>query len=568
MTQAQLEYERWLSRASDLAAEMSAISKDDEFEDCFGSSLVFGTGGLRGKMGAGPCRMNRYTVAQATQGLANHLLSRWDNPSVVIARDTRNGSYDFSKTAAAVLCAAGIRVWWFENPRPTPMLSFAVRFFEASAGIVITASHDPKEYNGYKVYNSVGGQITDLAAGNILAEIHNVDLFDGWQCADLEDAVSSGLLTIVPDNSDCDKRYYELVNQTVIRKDLIDRHGSELSILYTPLYGSGNIPVRQALKNAGFLNVSVVEEQAHDDGDFPGLVRPNPEEYSAFAMAISQAQEQKPDLIFATDPDSDRIGVLTLGADGQYGVLSGNQMGCLLLEYILNSHRDKGTLPENAAIVKTIVSTDLAKAICADYRVTLFDVLTGFKYIGEKIGEWEKSGEHTFLFGFEESYGCLTHTFARDKDAVAAAVMISQMALWHKTQGRTLRQALEALWAKYGCCQEILVTVPLSAAKQQERMTALREDWQTAFAGEKPVLLEDYLSGEKRDLQNDSITEIDLPRSNVLKFTFADGAWLVLRPSGTEPLIKLYIHAVGADEESVNARIAALLSIGNNAAGA
>jgi phosphoglucomutase len=567
MNDAQQQFERWLNRAAELAEEMNRITSKEEFEDCFGTSLVFGTGGLRGKMGAGIGRMNRYTVAQATQGLANYLLREEAQPSVVIARDTRNGSYEFSKTAAEVLCAAGVRVWWFENPRPTPMLSFAVRFFSASAGIVITASHNPKEYNGYKVYNGAGSQITDIAAGNILAEIHNVDLFDGWNGANLEDAVQRGLLTVLGDGSDCDKRYYELVRQSVIRKDLTALHGTELSILYTPLYGSGNAPVRQVLQSAGFPNVAVVEEQTQADGNFPGLVRPNPEEFGAYAMALEQANELNPDLIFATDPDSDRIGVLTYGADGKYSVLTGNQTGCLLLEYIIRSHLEKGTLPPNPAAVKTIVTTDLAGSICREYGVTLFDVLTGFKYIGEKIGEWEESGEHSFLFGFEESYGCLSHTFARDKDAVAAAVIIAQMALWHKTQGRTLHQALEAQWAKYGCSQERLISVPLNAAKQQERMSALRSDWQTAFAGEKPVLLEDYLSAEKRDLLSGGVTAIDLPRSNVLKFTFADGAWLVLRPSGTEPLIKLYVHAIAADEVSAAARVEALLAIGSGIAG-
>ncbi|MDR1409793.1 MAG: phospho-sugar mutase [Oscillospiraceae bacterium] len=568
MNEAQQEFERWQNRAPELADTMNAISSEEEFEDCFGTSLVFGTGGLRGKMGPGSGRMNRYTIAQATQGFANYLLRKEELPTVVIARDTRNSAYEFSKTAAEVLCAAGVRVWWFENPHPTPMLSFAVRFFEASAGIVITASHNPKEYNGYKVYNSVGGQITDLAAGNILAEIHSIDLFDGWHTADLDGAVRKGLLTVLPDGNDCDKRYYELVRQSVIRKDLSALHGNELSILYTPLYGSGNIPVRQVLQLAGFPNVAVVEEQTLPDGNFPGLVRPNPEEFGAFAMAIKQARDLEADLVFATDPDSDRIGVLSVGDGGEYSVLTGNQTGCLLLEYMIQSYEEKGTLPENAAAVKTIVTTDLAKKICDEHQVALFDVLTGFKYIGEKIGEWEKSGKYSFLFGFEESYGCLTHTFARDKDAVAAAVMIAQMALWHKIQGRTLRQALEAQWAKYGCSQERLVTVPLSTVKQQECMNALRKDWATAFAGEKPVLLEDYLSGEKRSLSSGTVTQIAPPRSNVLKFTFEDGAWLVLRPSGTEMLIKLYIHAMRLDEAATAARVDALLSIGNSIVGA
>jgi phosphoglucomutase len=567
MNKAQRELERWLNNAPELEEQITAISSEAELEECFGSSLEFGTGGLRGKLGAGPGRMNSYTVAQATRGLAAYLLRTEKDPSVVIARDTRHYSYEFSKTAAEVLCSSGIRVWWFENPHPTPMLSFAVRYFKASAGIVITASHNPKVYNGYKVYNSDGGQITDAAAGEILDEIRRVDLFAKTAADSLEEAMHNGLFTVLPDGNECDKNYYDRVRNTAIRKDLTILHGNELSILYTPLYGSGNIPVRQVLQNAGFRKLSVVTEQTEADGSFPGLVRPNPEEFGAFAMAIEQAKELKPDLIFATDPDSDRIGVLTLGADGKYSVLTGNQTGCLMLEYILQSLKEGGLLPANGAAVKTIVTTELAKAICKEYGVALFDVLTGFKYIGEKIGQWEKSGEYKFLYGFEESYGCLTHTFARDKDAVAAADVIAHMALWHKTQGRTLRMALEEQWKKYGASQERLITVELSAADQKERMSALREDWRSAFADEAPVVIEDYLSGERCELNTGAVVPIELPRSNVLKFIFADGAWLVLRPSGTEPLIKLYVHAIAENEAAASARVEHLLGIGKGVLG-
>ncbi|MCL2023528.1 MAG: phospho-sugar mutase [Oscillospiraceae bacterium] len=449
--QAQQEYQRWLSRAPEFAKEINAVANDEEMEDRFGRILDFGTGGLRGKMGAGSNRMNNYNVARATQGLANYLLATAENPSVVIARDTRNNSAEYSKKAAQVLCAAGIKVYWYENPRPTPMLSHATRYYKASAGIVITASHNEKCDNGYKVYNADGGQITDIAAGNILAQILDIDLFDGWKCLSLEQAIADELLTIIPDNNDCDNAYFELLRQSIIRKDLGMLHGNELSILYTPLYGSGNGPVRHALDKMGYGNVSVIDEQAAPNGDFPGLEKPNPEDIPVYAMAIEQAKKDRPDLIFATDPDCDRIGVLTQDNKGEYSVLTGNQTGCLLVEYLLESHIEKGTLPPDAALIKTIVTTDLAKKICGEYNVKLIDVLTGFKYIGEKIYEWNDENKDStrcsFLYGFEESYGHLTHTFARDKDAVAAGVIIAQKALWGKLNKQTLYYALPPLWA-------------------------------------------------------------------------------------------------------------------------
>ncbi|MDR0884302.1 MAG: phospho-sugar mutase [Oscillospiraceae bacterium] len=563
MSQAQRAYERWYEKAPELREALAALSME-ELEDQFGQSLAFGTGGLRGILGVGTGRMNEYTVAQATQGLANYLLSQELEPSVVIARDTRNKSYEFSRAAAAVLCAAGVRVYWLEAVTPVPMLSFAVRYFSASAGVVITASHNPKAYNGYKVYNADGGQITDIAAGNILAEIHNVDLFADVRRLDLGTAVEKGLLTIVPEGNEAFRNYYERIRRQVIRKDLVQLRGAELSVLYTPLYGSGNVPVRTALRESGFTKVEVVASQTQPDGNFPGLVRPNPEEANVYEKAMAQAAHLHPDLIFATDPDADRIGVLVSDGQGGYSVLTGNQTGCLLLEYILQSLRDRGELPENAAVVKTIVTSDLACKICDAYGVTLFDVLTGFKYIGEKIGQWEQSGEHSYLFGFEESYGCLNHSFARDKDAVAASVLIAEMALWHKTQGRTLYDALRAQWDSYGAAQEHLVTVPLTPAEQSARMTALRDDWQTAFADEKPTALEDYLHSERRDLRTGEKTTLRLPVSNVLKFIFADGAWLVLRPSGTEPLIKLYVHAIAGDLPAATQRAEQLLTIGKS----
>jgi phosphoglucomutase len=509
-------------------------------------------------MGAGTTRMNQYTVARATQGWADYLRETGGD-SVCIAYDTRNRSRAFAQTAAEVLCGNGIRTFLFSDTRPTPMLSFAVRQRQASAGIVITASHNPKEYNGYKVYGSDGGQITDKAAADILAHINAYEAPGDVRRCFLEDARASGLLC---DLDDADEIYYEKVKSVITRPELLRAHAQNLKILYTPLHGSGNIPVRRILRELGFSDVETVPEQELPDGDFPTAPYPNPEDPAVFDLAIKHARETAPDLIFATDPDCDRIGVLARNAEGDFFVLNGNQTGALLCEYILSARAEKGALCENAAVVKTIVTTELVRAVCEKHGAALVDTLTGFKYIGEKIGEWEQTREHTFIFGFEESYGYLAGDFVRDKDAVIAAALIAEMTLYHKSKGRSLSEALNALYTRYGFTKESLISVRMAGEDGQKRMNNIMDRLRSlgagAIPGEEAVVVGDYMTSVRRDARTGAEEAISLPKSDVLKFWLADGSWLALRPSGTEPKIKLYIGATGLSAQSASARLAEL----------
>jgi phosphoglucomutase len=543
----------------ELRAELEAIVGDEAaISDRFWRHLEFGTGGLRGVMGAGTNRMNVCTVARATQGLADYLRENGGD-SVCIAYDTRNMSRAFAHTAAETLCGNGIRVFLFGDVRPTPMLSFAVRQKRAAAGIVITASHNPKEYNGYKVYGSDGGQITDGAAEAILARIDAHEAPGFVNSLPLEEARVAGILC---DLGDVDEIYFEKVKSLILRPALLREKARDLKILYTPLHGSGNMPVRRVLRELGFVDVETVQEQELPDGDFPTAPYPNPENPEVFDLAIKRAKETAPDLIFATDPDCDRIGVLARDAAGGFFVLNGNQTGALLCDYILSTRAELGILPENAAVVKTIVTTELVRAVCERYGVALIDTLTGFKYIGEKIGEWERTGEHTFVFGFEESYGYLAGDFVRDKDAVIAAALIAEMTLYHKSRGFSLAEALDELHARYGFTDENLLSVIMEGETGQGRanaiMAALRAGGAGAFPGEDVVAVEDYKSSVRRDARTGAEEAIALPKSNVLKFLFADKSWLALRPSGTEPKIKTYIGAVGASKREASARRIAL----------
>jgi phosphoglucomutase len=559
------EYKRWLEYddlAPELRAELESIAGDEAaIKDRFWRHLEFGTGGLRGVMGAGTNRMNQYTVARATQGLADYLCEIGGD-SVCIAYDTRNRSRAFAQTAAEVLCGNGIRTFLFDDTRPTPMLSFAVRQKQASAGIVITASHNPKEYNGYKVYGSDGGQITDKAAADILAHINAYEAPGNVRSGSLEDARASGLLC---DPDDADDIYYEKVKSVVMRPELLRAHAQNLKILYTPLHGSGNIPVRRILRELGFSSVETVPEQELPDGDFPTAPYPNPEDPSVFDLAIKRARETAPDLIFATDPDCDRIGVLARNTAGDFFVLNGNQTGALLCEYILSARAERGALCENAAVVKTIVTTELVRAVCEKHGAALVDTLTGFKYIGEKIGEWEQTRKHTFIFGFEESYGYLAGDFVRDKDAVIAAALIAEMTLYHKSKGRSLSEALDALYAEYGFTEESLISVRMDGEDGQKRTKAIMERLRSRGAdvipGEEVTAVEDYMTSVRRDARTGAEEAISLPKSDVLKFWLADGSWLALRPSGTEPKIKLYIGATGLSKQAAAARLAELESL-------
>lgn len=555
-------YQRWLTRVEEPALREELLrlqGQEDELQDRFYKDLAFGTGGLRGQMGAGTNRMNLYTVGKATQGLAAYLQGQCAAPSACIAYDTRNNSQAFAQRAAQVLCAGGVKVYLYESVRPTPMLSFAVRHLGASAGVVVTASHNPKEYNGYKVYGADGGQITDAAAAAILAEMDKADLFDGVRAMPLDEAREAGLLRYI--GEEVDRPYFAAVEGLALRKELLARHAGELRILYSPLHGTGNLPVRRVLRELGFAQVEVVREQELPNGNFPTAPYPNPEEPAVFGLAIQAAQSLHPELIFATDPDCDRIGVLVKNPAGEYTVLTGNQTGALLCEYILCTHRELGTMPQNPAVIKTIVTSDLGKRICQRYGAAMPEVLTGFKYIGELAQQWEQTGEHSFLLGFEESYGYLTGNFVRDKDGVIAAALIAEMALYYKTQGKTLYDALQALYETYGYYKEKLLSVAMPGQSGQEKIreiiARLRSQYQQLLPAGELAFFEDYKASVRRS-QAGGEEALTLPKSNVLKFVFTDQSWFVVRPSGTEPKIKLYLSAVGQSEAQAQARLAGL----------
>lgn len=565
-------YSLWLNTLpqSPLLNELKFIkSSPAAIFDRFWRDLEFGTGGLRGEIGAGTNRMNIYTVGKATQGLANFLLSQKGSPSVAIAYDTRNMSLEFAEHTACVLCANGIKVFLFNTVHPTPMLSFAVRYLGCDAGIVITASHNPKQYNGYKVYGADGGQITDTVATAILAEIDSCDVFNDVKIIPLDSAKSLDLLRYI--GEDVDTPYFEKVKTLAMRHDLITDKAASLKILYSPLNGTGNIPVRRVLSELGFSDVTVVREQELPDGDFPTAPYPNPEEPAVFEFAIKLTKETDPDLIFATDPDCDRIGVLCKTPDGGFEVLTGNQTGALLCDYILMTRKEFSILPQNAAIIKTIVTTSLAGKICAAYGVTLIDVLTGFKYIGERIGEWERNHAQSFMFGFEESYGYLAGDFVRDKDAVIASALIAEMALYHKSRGKTLYEAMWELYNKYGYTAEKLISISMPGQDGQQKIAAIisdiRENYAKKFNDMDLKAFEDYKTSTRVICSTKEVQPIDLPTSNVLKFVFEDESWLVLRPSGTEPKMKLYIGAVGSDENRMKSRLSELVDFSKKLTG-
>nr|WP_303244114.1 phospho-sugar mutase [uncultured Cellulosilyticum sp.] len=557
-------YQQWLDSEmidEEIKAELAGITDEKEIEDRFYKNLEFGTGGLRGKIAAGTNRMNIYTVGKATQGLAQYLVTTFEAPSVAIAYDSRNKSDVFASEAARVLAANGVKVYLYESLRPTPMLSFAVRHLGAQAGIVITASHNPKEYNGYKVYGSDGGQLTDNAANTVLGYINETDIFGGIKTMNLEEAEKQGLLVYI--GADVDNAYYEKVAGLVINKDLVKERASELNIIYTPIHGSGNIPVRTMLNKLGYTNVHVVKEQELPNGNFPTAPYPNPENPQVFEIAIQMAKEIGPDLIFGTDPDCDRIGVIVKEDSGEYKVLTGNQVGVLLTDYMLNARKIGGVLSSKDTIIKTIVTTEMAARVAESYGAQLMNVLTGFKYIGEKIEEFEQTGSNTFVLGFEESYGYLSGGFVRDKDAVIASVLIAEMALYYKTQGKNLAQALHDLFEKYGFYKEALVSIQMEGKDGQEKIaemiTALRNNPPSEVAGVAINVAEDYKLSTRVNKVAGTTETINLPKSNVLKFILADDSWFVIRPSGTEPKVKIYASVVGTSAEDAEAKSAAFV---------
>ena len=544
-------------------AELKSIENDEkEIEDRFYRELEFGTAGLRGVIGAGTNRMNIYTVRKATQGLANYIISQnGQDKGVAIAYDSRRMSPEFADEAALCLNANGIKAYVFPSLRPTPELSFAVRDLHAISGIVITASHNPAEYNGYKVYWEDGAQITPPHDSNILAEVAKVKDYNEVKTMDKATAVAAGLYNVI--GEDLDERYMAELEKQSIHPDIIKKVSKDIKIVYTPLHGTGNLPVRRVLEKLGFENVYVVAEQEAPDGNFPTVDYPNPEDPKAFALALALAKKVDADIILATDPDADRLGVYAKdSATGEYVSFTGNMSGMLIAEYILRERKAEGTLPANGALIKTIVTTNMANDIAKAYGVTLIEVLTGFKYIGEQIKLFEENHAHEYVFGLEESYGCLAGTYARDKDACVAVMMLCEVAAFLKNQGKTLWDAMIDLYEKYGYHREGLSTITLKGvdgAKQlKEMMENLRKNPPKTLGAYQVLAVRDYAVDERTDLVTGEKTKINLPSSNVLYYELSDNAWCCARPSGTEPKIKFYIGVKSDSLEKADAEVEAL----------
>ena len=552
------KYNEWINSDiinEEIKDELKNIKDEKEIEDRFYKDLDFGTGGLRGIIGAGSNRMNIYTVSKATQGFANYLNESFENPSVAVAYDSRNMSKEFATAAALTLCANGVKVFLYESLRPTPVLSFAVRHLNCKGGIVVTASHNPKQYNGYKVYDEFGGQVTDEKANKIISLVNEVKDFSMIKNMSEEEALNKGLLVYI--GEDVDKAYIDEVKDLTIRKELVKEKAKDLKIIYTPIHGSGNIPVRRVLSELGYSNVKVVKEQEEPNGNFPTAPYPNPEMPQVFELALEMAKQESPDIIFGTDPDCDRIGVVVKESNGEFKVLTGNQTGLLLTHYVLSALKETNSLPENGVVIKTIVTTEGARKIAEDFGIELMDVLTGFKYIGEKIREFRESGDKKYLFGFEESYGYLAGEFVRDKDAVIASMLIAEMTLYYKEQGMSLYEALIKLYEKYGFYKETLISIELEGKEGQEKIAscidALRNSPIESVEGVKISTKLDYkLSLEE---SNGVKSEIKLPKSNVLKYILEDGSSFVVRPSGTEPKMKIYLAVKGSSLENAESEI-------------
>ena len=548
------EYKRWLDNAdAETVAELKAIENDaNEIKERFYKNLEFGTAGLRGIIGAGSNRMNSYVVGQATQGLANQLIKTnpdADEISVAIAYDSRIKSDEFAKVSAAILAANGIKVYLFEELKPVPELSFTVRYKKTTAGIVITASHNPAKYNGYKVYGADGAQLNPELAAIVLDEIGKTDMFKDVKTCDFDKAVADGKIVMIGD--DVENAYLDCVAAQSINSDLIREKGDSLTFVYTPFHGSGNKPVRKILKRMGFDNVVVVKEQELPDGRFPTVKSPNPENKEGFTLAIEYAKKCGADLIIGTDPDADRVGIIVKNKDGEYNTYTGNQVGAMLTEYILSNLKSRGELADDAYVVKTIVTTNLTKAICDNYGVEMKEVLTGFKFIGEKIKESEETGKGTYIFGFEESYGYLKGTYARDKDAVVATMLIAEMTLWCKENGSSLAEFMDSIYAKYGRYIEYVESVVMEGIDGSEKIAAimdkLRTDTPTSIGGKAVTAVRDYETSVRTEIKSGATEEILLPKSNVIYLELEDGNNFVVRPSGTEPKIKLYCLLRGKD---------------------
>ncbi len=570
------KYDFWMSSHVfdvETKRELEAIAKDEkEIEERFYKELDFGTGGLRGIIGAGTNRMNKYTVCKATQGLADFIIEeKGQERGVVIAYDSRRYSKEFAMDSALCLAANGIKAYVFEDLRPTPELSFAVRELGCMAGVVITASHNPPEYNGYKVYWEDGAQITPPKDKQIIDCVNRVTDYSAVLTMDKEKALADGMLTMI--GEEIDNHYMEELKRLVENPEVIHSHGKDLKIVYTPLHGTGNMPVRRVLKELGFENVYVVPQQELPDGNFPTVDYPNPEDRCAFAMALELAREKDADLVLATDPDADRLGVYARdSATGEYMAFTGNMSGMLICEYLLSQKQAKGTLPENGAVVKTIVTTNMANAVAKGYNMELIETLTGFKYIGEQIKFFEQNQSYEYMFGFEESYGCLVGTHARDKDAVVAVMTLCEAAAYYRSQGKTLWDQMIEIFNTYGYYKEGLMSITLKgmdgSARIQDMMRQFRDNPLARISGRasdaadeiswKVLSMGDYKSGIIRQTEDGSERPTGLPASNVLYYELENDAWFCVRPSGTEPKIKFYAGVKGKDMEDADEQLAAL----------
>ncbi|MGX5436871.1 phospho-sugar mutase [Bacillus thuringiensis] len=561
------EFSRWLSYAqldAELKEQLENMKQDEKkIEDSFYKNLEFGTGGMRGELGAGTNRLNVYTVRKATKGLASFIEKLGEEAKkrgVVVAYDSRHKSPEFAMEVAATLGARGITTYVFESLRPTPVLSFAVRHLHTVSGIVLTASHNPPEYNGYKVYGEDGGQLPPKEADELISYVNAVEDELTVEVADVEQLKVDGLLHII--GQEVDDAYAAELNNVIINKEMVQKVGKDLKIVFTPLHGTSNISVRRGLKEVGFTDVTVVKEQELPDPNFSTVKSPNPEEHAAFEYAIRDGEKVGADVLIATDPDADRLGVAVRNHNGEFQVLTGNQTGALMLDYLLSQKKENGTLPENGVVLKTIVTSEIGRTIAKAYGLDTVDTLTGFKFIGEKIRQYEESGQYEFQFGYEESYGYLIRPFCRDKDAVQSVLFACEVAAYYKSQRKTLYDGLLEVFEKYGFFREDLVSLTLKgkdgAEQIQEMMATFRENPPKEVAGLTVVAVEDYKASIVTSLQDGHKEEIHLPKSNVLKYQLEDGSWFCLRPSGTEPKIKFYF---GVQDSSLQNSEQKLLTI-------
>ena len=558
------KYNEWLTDDcfdKETKNELESIrNNENEIKDRFYKELEFGTAGLRGVIGAGTNRMNKYTVGRATQGLANFINKmKISNPSVVISFDSRHMSKEFSEITALVLNANGIRVNLFDNLRPVPELSFAVRYLKATAGIMITASHNPPEYNGYKVYWSDGAQIIPPVDKGIIDEVLSIEDFSLIKTMDKDEAISQGLLNYI--GSEVDDAFINALKSSCLNPEIIKKEANNVKIVYTPLHGAGNIPVQRILKELGFKNVYVVPEQEKPDGNFPTVSYPNPEDPKAFELALKLAKKVDADVVLATDPDSDRLGVFSKISNGEYVSYTGNMSALLICEYELSQKRDKGILPNNGAIVTTIVSSELTKAIAQYYGAKVFETLTGFKWIGEKIREFEEKDSYKYLFGFEESYGCLIAPHARDKDGISAVMALCEATAYYKSKGLSLWDQMIKIYEKYGYYKEGQISIVLKgadgAAEIKNKMSKMRANPPKELAGLDVLEVRDYQEHIVKK-SNGEIFKTDLPTSNVLYYELSNNSWCCVRPSGTEPKIKFYMGVKGSTMQDAENQLAVL----------